>query len=511
METLKLPTQEEIHAAYLKGEAAIVALIMDQAISWAKVIQKQQEIIEKQQETIEKLQERVQALEDQLAKNSQNSGKPPSSDGLKKPRTRSLRKPSGKKSGGQPGHEGYTLKMRENPDRVEVHRVWQCQCCQHELESVSVQGHERRQVLDLPVVEVEITEHQAEIKTCPACGQENKADFPAMVTQPVQYGPGIKAQMVYFNQYHFVSIERVAEIMVDLYGQEVSEGTIISSGLKLAQQVSLVNEKIKEHLTMHEDVTHHDETGLRTAGKLQWLHSSSTERLTHYAIHPKRGSKALDAIGIMPKRKGTAVHDDYSSYFKYENVKHGLCNAHHLRSLAFIEERYKQDWAPEMAKLLLEIKKEVDLAKDRKETELAKQKKAGFEEHYLRIIEKGLQANLPPPEKAQPKVKKRGRKKQTPAKNLLDRLNKHQTGVLAFMHDFKVPFDNNLAERDIRMTKVKQKVSGCFRTDMGAQSFCEIRGYLSTVRKNDQPILEALRLAFLGKPFLPAFISVQDD
>ncbi len=404
METLSLPSREEIQAAYSKGEEAIVEMIVSLAENWGGVIQQQQE-------TIEKLQERVQTLEDQLAKNSQNSGKPPSSDGLKKPRTRSLRKPSGKKSGGQPGHKGHTLKMSENPDRVEVYRVQQCRHCQHELENIVNQGHERRQVFELPNAQVEITEHQAEIKTCPACGQENKAEFPTTVNQAVQYGPGIKAQMVYFNQYHFVSIERVAEIMVDLYGQEVSEGTIVSAGLKMAQQVTPVNEKIKTHLTEQEDVTHHDETGVRAVGKLQWLHSSSTKRLTHYAIHPKRGSKALDAIGIMPNRQGTAVHDDYSSYFKYDNVNHGLCNAHHLRSLAFIEERYQQDWAPEMAKLLLDIKKEVEVAKEQEQIELPEQKKADFEQHYLRLIAKGLQSNAPPLGEAQPKVKKRGRKK----------------------------------------------------------------------------------------------------
>jgi len=481
MEALKLPSREEIHAAYVEGEEAVVAMIASLAENWVG------------------------------AKNSQNSSKPPSSDGLKKPRTRSLRKPSGKQSGGQPGHKGHTLKMSENPDRVEVHRVQHCQCCQHELESVEVQGHEHRQVFDLPAIQVEVTEHQAEIKACPVCGQENKAEFPALVNQPVQYGPGIKAQMVFFNQYHYVSIERVAEIMNDLYGQEVSEGTIVSAGLRLAQEVTPVNEKIKAHLTNKEDVTHHDETSMRAVGKLQWLHSSSTEHLTHYAIHPKRGSKALDAIGIMPHRKGTAVHDDYSSYFKYDNVSHGLCNAHHLRSLIFVEERYQQDWASDMAKLLLDIKTEVEVAKEQELTALPEKQKAAFEHRYLQVIEKGMQANAPPPANAQPEVKKRGRKKQTPPKNLLDRLKKHQAGVLAFMHDFKVPFDNNLAERDLRMMKVKQKVSGCFRTDEGAQSFCKIRSYLSTARKNDQPILEALRLAFLGNPFVPAFISSQAD
>lgn len=484
MDPIRLPNPEEIKAAYEAGEEAVLKLFED---------------------TFVVLAERIHTLEDQLAKNSRNSGKPPSSDGFDKPQPRSLRQPSRRKSGGQTGHAGHQLKMVAKPDHVKKYKVVQCRHCQKSLKRQKVERLEKRQVFDLPKVRLEVTEHQAQVKRCSGCGHETRAEFPTTVKHAVQYGTEAKSQMVYLNHEQHIPLKRTADVFEEFYGHRPAEGTIYAAGVEAAQSVRPTTEAIKEHLALREAVIGNDETGLRIDGKLYWLHTTCTPLLTYYAYHQKRGKIAMDAINILPRFKGRVVHDDLPSYFQYDCL-HALCNAHHLRVLLFLQERYPQKWIDPLIGLLLKIKQKVERARSQNLPTLSERQKTIYFVQYNKLIQQGLRAN-PPPTATSRKPGQRGRLKQSPARNLLLRLKEHQAAVLAFMVDFKVPFDNNQAERDLRMMKVKQKVSGCFRTEQGAGFFCQIRGYLSTARKNGQMALSALRRAFIGAPYLPSFVS----
>jgi transposase len=487
MKPSEFPTADDIHVAYEQGEARVCALF------------------EAQGKVIRALEARIQALEDQLAKNSRNSSKPPSSDGLKKPKPKSRRQKSGKASGGQKGHVGYRLEPVEKPQHTEVHPVLECQHCHADLAGGEADKVEKRQVFDLPEVKLEVTEHQAEVKRCPVCGQLNWAEFPEGVRQPTQYGPRVRAQMVYLNVYHFIPLARTAELVGELYGQPVSEGTIEAAGVEVAERVEVVNEQVKAYLVATETPVHFDETGARVNGKLEWLHSASTDQATYYAIHPKRGGEAMDTIDILPKREGWSIHDAWLPYFNYPEARHGLCNAHLVRELVFLIEHHAQAWAKDFLSLLTNMKEKVEAAKSQEQSALSALQLAAFEHVYDRIIELGERANPPPVR--QPN--QRGRLKQSPTRNLLDRLINYKAEVMAFVYDFAVPFDNNLAERDIRMVKVQQKVSGGFRSGDGARVFCRVRSYISTARKNGQRILDALYQAFRDAPYLPPVIASQ--
>ena len=461
-----------------------------------------------QREQIATLLERVRDLEARLAKDSHNSGKPPSSDGLKRqlPRTRSLRRKSGKKPGGQLGHPGETLHLEAEPDAVVEHRPAACAVCQAPLEGgeegavVEIVARERRQVQDLPPIRLRVTEHQALSIRCPACQQVTAGAFSAEAPSRAQYGPRLRALAVYLVAQQFVPYARARDLLADLTGARLSVGTLVEWVQQSAEAVKPVEAELKAAL-QRAPVLHSDETGVRCTGRLAWAHVASTSQLTHYAIHAKRGSEATTTIGILPAYQGVSVHDGWKPYQAQTTCRHALCNVHHLRELTFIEEQYQQSWAKDLKALLLEMRTATDQARRCGQARLLATLRDDLVARYDRLLARGLAAN-PPPHR---RPRQRGRLKQSPARNLLERLWLGQEQVLAFLDDLSVPFDNNQAERDLRLLKTQQKISGCFRADAGAQAFARLRSYLSTLRKQGVALLDALRSLFSSTPLSPAF------
>jgi transposase len=458
------------------------------------------------------LRTRVKELGDRLALDSHNSSTPPSSDpGRARPRPRSLRPgpgETGRRSGGQPGHPGTTLRLVETPDRQEVHRPRQCGRCGAALAGGAERlDAERRQVVDLPPLALEVVEHRVAHVTCPACGVETAGTFPAAVSQPVQYGDRLKAIAVYLHDYQLVPYARTCELLDDLFRAGPAEGTVQAAEAACSDGLAATEAAIKQAL-QQAGVAHFDETGVRVLGHLEWLHVAGTATLTHYGVHAKRGTEATDAIGILPAFTGTAVHDAWAPYLTYTACAHALCNAHLLRELVFLAEQDHQAWADELATLLVTAKDVVDTARAAGHARLDAVTRATFAAHYEHLLAQGRAANPPPaapPDPPPGTPKRRGRQKQTKAQNLLDRLTAHRAAVLAFLDDFRVPFDNNLAERDLRMLKVQQKIAGGFRSKDGAAAFARIRSYISTLRKQGQPVLAAIEAVFAGHPFVPSF------
>ena len=479
-------TRDEILAVYEAGPDAVVALVQSHCAQFEAQVQA--------------LSERVRELETRLAKNSHNSHKPPSSDGptYRRPARKSLRQRSGKKPGGQPGHPGRTRLQVEQPDKTEAHAPKDCAHCGDDLREVAPCAVQKRQVFDLPPMRLQVTEHQAESKRCPGCGQTTRATFPPGVDQPVQYGPGVQGLSLYLQVHQMLPYGRAAELIADLFGEAPSQGTLARVLEQAHEILEPVEKRIHAGLRSSPSV-HFDETGLRITSLRQWVHSASNAALTLYYAHAKRGREAIDAMGVLPGYKGVSIHDAYTSYLSYPG-RHALCNAHLLRDLVAVEEETQAPWTADMRELLLEIKAAATQARADGREQLEPVQVQAFRTRYDALLREGRAAHP-----ASPPTGRSGRRKQSPAYNLVLRLEKHADRVLAFMYDLAIPFDNNLAERDLRMLKTQQKISGGFRSQNGAAVFCRIRSYISTLRKQRLPLLEALRSVFSGAPMMPCF------
>ena len=428
---------------------------------------------------------RIEALEQRLGMNSTNSSKPPSSDGLAKPKPKpkSLREKTDRKSGGQEGHVGTTLAPKEIPDIVIKYETQQCSCgC--DLSEIPGTVVQKRQIADLPKIELEYTEHQVIEKECPHCHQKTQGELPGWIEDTsVQYGPQIRALFVYLNTEQFLPYERICELSETLFGFTPSEGTIYNTLQYCYEELAPFEEEIKAKL-QEAQVLHCDETGCRVEGKTNWLHVAATETETYYHVDEKRGKEALDRIGLLPDYKGTAVHDCLSSYFQYD-VSHSICNAHILRELKYVSEEMSQSWASEMSDHLkagLKSKEEKGIPNE--------QEYAEYENKYIEILARGNEQQPHAPLKPEGK---KGREPKSKSQNLINRLISYRDSVLAFLRKEEVPFTNNRAEQAIRMTKVKVKISGGFRTKKGARTFARIRGAFSTFKKRGLKLFDELK------------------
>jgi transposase len=456
-------------------------------------------LVAEQAKVIEQLRRRVAELEARLAKDSHNSSKPPSSDPpFRKPAPRSQRKASGRKPGGQKGHEGATRALVDEPDRLVVMALeGACSCgrCRSQIDANLLP--ERRQVIEL-VIRREVTEYRIVGGTC-ACGRKHRSDFPREISAPLQYGPAVSAFAVYMTQYQLVPFQRTAAVLDELAGIAISPGSLVRMVETAASRVQAPVAAIREALVAA-PLAHADETGIRVGGALQWLHVLCTASLTAYFPHAKRGGEAIEACGLLPRFAGVLVHDHWKPYTPLA-CQHAYCNAHHLRELTAIAETIpsQRPWAEDMIALLCEANTVTIEARAAGLDALPEPTVLDIQARYDAIIAVAKARNPA----RQPPPGSRRRVRQSPAYNLVSRLSDKREAVLRFVTDLRVPFDNNQAERDIRMPKLKQKVSGCFRSDQGIAHFADIRSYLSTLRKQSADIFTSLVETFQGSPPMP--------
>jgi transposase len=441
------------------------------------------------------LQAEVRRLRDAAAQNSRNSSRPPSTDRPEQPKPKSLRKKSGRKTGGQPGHPGRTLPFSDTPKHIQIHPLLEC-ACGEDLSQQPAVDFQRRQVFDLPALELECTEHRAEIKECPCCLRRGVAEFPAGLTAQVQYGKNLRALLAYLYDAQEGASRRIREMCAEMFGFAVSEATLQSARQEQSAALEPFENRLVEILP-REPILHADETSLPINKVKHWLHVLCTPLLTFFSVQASRGQDAMNTIGIIPQFTGWLMHDFLSSYLAFENCLHTFCKSHLMRELVFLFEQHQQKWAKDLYDLFLEM---LQCLKDRKarDAPLTEKEFDRWRQQYWKLLRAGRQLNPLTPEQCAHK-----RPKQSKEQNLLDRLEGYDDGILAFLWEMDLPFTNNEAERAFRMMKVRVKISGCFRTLEGARRHARIRSYISTLRKNGLPVLEYLRRALDGRPFLP--------
>jgi len=449
--------------------------------------------------TIAQLNETIRELQGKLGRNSQNSSQSSSKDGFNKPKPHSMRKKSGRKPGGQPGHSGAHMAVPHEPDEVRQHLPSKCLTCPH-LAECRASGHvfacgEKRYEVNV-VISTKVTEHQSlEVVECPYGESVQTAAFPENVRAYVQYGDSVSVLVGLLSTYGAVSANRIHTLLSSLMGVRLSTGTIESMLSQCADKVGGTLATIKEMLQAG-GVVNFDETGTDVNGKIFWVHNSSTSDFTYQTINVKRGQEGMEVNGVLPNFNGVAVHDCWKSYWKYEGVQHGVCCAHLLRELTWVEEFCAEhSWATRFKTMLMSMKKAKERTIRRGKAEISEYYGKKFSEEYDFIIR---EAELACPEPPAPPDKRRGRKKKGKVRALIERLKELKDSVCLFLHNFLVPFDNNQAERDVRNVKTKTKVSGCFRTEDGAQNYLDVMSYLSTGMKHGISVFDALTAAFAG-------------
>lgn len=445
-------------------------------------------------EQLEQLGAQVADLAARVSKNSKNSSKPPSSDGLGKPAPQSLRKKTGRGPGRPKGQPGVTMKLTDHPDKVIRHEPACCADCGARLGQAPQTGMERRQVTEIPPVKAQVTEHQMIERQC-GCGTRTRADAPAGVNAPVQYGPRASALATYLWHGQFLSRDRVVAALGEMFGCAPSPAVIASMARKIAGCIAPALDQIIKAL-LAAGVVHFDETGFRVAGKLAWVHSASSGQYVLVTVHAKRGTAGMDAAGVLPSFAGIACHDAWAPYDTYRGVTgHALCNAHILRELiAVTQTGTDQDvlWAQQGIDALLALKDAADAARaadrDAADPDVL-DKQAGY---FRDAAAAGITINA-----------RRRTALQKKRHALATRMRDREADYLRYAHDLRVPFDNNEAEQVIRMAKLRIKVSGCMRSMAGAQDFCAIRSYLATATRNGISWLDALIMAAQGDPWIP--------